>query len=516
MEAVGHSLVLASLAPGAFLAGLKVGQPLRDAVAICPTLSTEHRDHEAEKEFLAELRLWATGYSPWVAEEGEDGLVLDITGCSHLWGGETRMLQQIEANCKTYGLSLSAGLADTRGAAWALARFGQHKAGARHSGDDIDQEARATRSRSTRKQHWENAPVQDRACPETNYRIAPPGKIHGMIAPLPVAALRLEPAIVEEITRLGLRRIGDLIGQPRAALARRFGKAVALRLDQAFGTAPEALSPHQAEARLAIRLALPDPIGLLGDMVAALDRLLAKLCTRLEEEGSAARTLRLQLVSTDGAVQYLSATLARPSSDPDRIRPLLAMQFPELDIGFGIDMLRLEATQVEYQTRPEASHSTIGSGRSVDYSRTHALTDLIARIGVRIGVDMITLRHPADSHLPERSSLVFSAAWAESYGDWPVCRGVERPLLIWPPEFVTMQDRSLPGLVCHWRGSEHPILTATGPERIAREWWLDEAEWRSGTRDYWQVTIGACQRLWLFFAHGGALSAGWFCHGRFA
>ncbi|MGB8621560.1 MAG: DNA polymerase Y family protein, partial [Paracoccaceae bacterium] len=59
-------------------------------------------------------------------------------------------------------------------------------------------------------------------------------------------------------------------------------------------------------------------------------------------------------------------------------------------------------------------------------------------------------------------------------------------------------------------------ISATGPERIAPEWWLDEPDWRSGVRDYWRVETDRGDRLWLYYAYGAALSAGWFCHGRFA
>ncbi|MFT6105112.1 MAG: protein ImuB, partial [Paracoccaceae bacterium] len=67
-----------------------------------------------------------------------------------------------------------------------------------------------------------------------------------------------------------------------------------------------------------------------------------------------------------------------------------------------------------------------------------------------------------------------------------------------------------------WRRRTLRITHATGPERIAPEWWLDDADWRTGIRDYWRVETETGERLWLYHAHGGVLSAGWFCHGIFA
>ena len=347
-------------------------------------------------------------------------------------------------------------------------------------------------------------------------RIAAPGTAHSALAALPVAALRLEPEVVEQLTRLGLRRIGDLAGQPRAALARRFGKGLVLRLDQAFGMAPEPISPAAAAPRFSTRLTLPDPIGLEADIMAGLDRLLDRLCTMLTDRGQSARLLRLQAWRSDGTMQAIDVGLARPVADPARIRPLFALKMPGLDAGFGIDMLRLEALQTEpIRTRTQVGHLQAGDAVRTRLGESTGLEDLISRLGARVGLDAITRRHPGNSHIPEKTALTLSAAWSEPARDWPA-PAAPRPLLLWRPEPVTAPDTPTPPAGFRWRGRRLITAAATGPERIAPEWWLDEPDWRTGLRDYWRITCAEGDRLWLFFAHGATMSPGWFCHGAFA
>ncbi len=514
----GNALMLRALSVGASAAGLRPGQPLRDAQAMCPALLTRPEDRAAEAAFLTVLRRWAGQFSPWVAEEAPDGLMIDLTGCAHLFGGEPQLVAQIEQDCADLGLSLRAGLADTVGAAWALARYAGAGAEAGRSGDAIEQEARATRARAAKRRHWERggaAPATPSAAGPAG-RIAPPGQSHMALRDLPVTALRLDPEMVEQLTRLGLRRIGDLAGQPRASLARRFGKGLVLRLDQAFGSAPEPVSPAKPPPLYAVRLTLPEPIGLESDILAALDRMLPRLATHLEAAGRGARRVRLQVFRTDHTQQSVEVALARASANPDRLRPLLEMKIGDLDAGFGIDMIRLEAVRTEpIHAKQAAGHLEAARRGAARQSPEAAIDDLMGRIGARIGIEAITRRHPGNSHIPEKSAQVLAAAWSEPARDWPA-PPAPRPLLLWRPEPIAAPEHPTPPAQFRWRGRDLTLAEATGPERIAPEWWLDEPDWRSGVRDYWQVVTAEGDRLWLYYAHGAAMSAGWFCQGSFA
>lgn len=514
----GAAQVLDSLSTAASAAGLHLGQPLRDAQAICPELLTRPADPPGETAFLAALRRWAGKVSPWVAAQPDNTLVIDLTGCAHLFGGEEAVIALLERDCTDIGLSLQAGLADTLGGAWALAHYAGRTLNPLRSGDAIDQEARATRSRAGKRRHWTRGGTAPRAAlaPVAGTRIAPPGRIRQVLAPLPVAALRLAPETEAGLARVGLRRIEDLAGLPRAALARRFGLEVGRRLDQALGREPEPVSPAAPDTVFAVRLTLPEPIGLRDDLIAGIDRLLPPLGDKLAAAGRGARRLQMELLRCDQTRQSFDLGLARPSADPARLRPLLLQKLDAVDAGFGIDVIRLEAVQTEpVHATQHAGHAE--ASRAAEAARPPtALDDLLGRLGARIGLEAVTRWHPADSHIPEKGATVLAAAWSAPHeGDWP---GSDRPrpLTLFPPEPVQARDAPAPPARFRWRGQTLDLAGAVGPERLAPEWWLDDPNWRSGVRDYWRVETADGRRLWLYYAYGGAMSSGWFCQGQFA
>jgi protein ImuB len=517
--------VLTSLSAGAEAAGLRPGQPLRDATAMCPALVTRPEDAGAEGAFLSALRRWVGKYSPWVAEEPPDALTVDLTGCAHLFGGEAQLLAEVEGDAARMGLTLRAGIADTVGAAWALARFAGAGAAAGRSGDAIEQEARATRSRAARRRGA--VPDAALAAPAGPVRtpqgtVAAPGMLRQALAGLPVGALRLSGDTVEGLARLGLRRVGDILGMPRAALARRFGTEVLRRIDQALGTEPEPVSPARAPLHFAVRLTLPEPVGLQADVTAGLDRLLPALCERLRAAGRGARRVRFEGWRTDGTVARIEVGLARPCDAPDAIRPLLALKLDTMEAGFGFDVLRLAAPLTEaVQVRQVAGHAmaTAEARRRGAGEAGVALADLIGRLGARLGTEAVLRLHPAESHIPEKAAMALMAAWADpAPGPWPA-PAAPRPLVIFQPEPVEVPDGPADSQVpmrFRWRRQDMAVARAAGPERIAPEWWLDDPAWRSGPRDYWRVETAAGDRLWLFQARGGAVPGGWFAQGVFA
>ncbi|HSF64453.1 MAG TPA: DUF6504 family protein, partial [Paracoccaceae bacterium] len=425
---------------------------------------------------------------------------------------------EAEADCARLGLSLRAGLADTPGAAWALARHAGRGPVPDRTGDAIVSDARATRSRAARRRPGGPPPPEGvSATPLPQGVVAAPGHLRQALGGLPVAALRLPADTVADLAKLGLRRIEDLASLPRAALTRRFGTLVLRRLDQALGIDPEPISPARDDLHFAARLTLPDPIGLLADVQAGVDRILPVLCARLAAQGRGARRLRLEAFRCDGRVERAEVGFARPAADPATMQGLIALKLPGLDAGPGIDRLRIEAVLTEplHQGRhpgPRLDGGTAAGPRTAAL----ALEDLIGRLGARLGMEAVTRLHPADTHIPEKTAQVQMAAWsAPAPAPWPAPRA-PRPLLLFRPEVVEAPESPVLPDRFRWRRRDLTVAQATGPERLAPEWWLDDPAWRSGLRDYWRVQTVQGDRLWLFYAHGAEVSGGWFCQGCFA
>jgi protein ImuB len=505
------ALVLASLTAAAEAAGLRRGMALGDARAILPGLATRPADPAGVARTCGALRRWVGRFSPWVAEEAE-ALVLDVTGCAHLFGDEAGLVERIAAQAADFGFTLRLGLADTLGAAWAVARYAGASPLPAHAGDAIDQEARATRSRA-QKRRWERggAPPLRSGGGAPVPGLVPPGATLAHLGPLPVAALRLEPEAVERLQALGLGRIGALAALPRAAIARRFGPEVGQRLDQALGRTPEPVSPALPQPVFALRLSFPEPIGRSTDVLAGIDRLLPPLAARLSTAGKGARRVRLTLVRTDGGALVREVGLARPADEPAAIRPLLTLTLDDLDAGFGIESMRLEATTVE----PVSPRQHRGLLAATAAGQPEGLADLIGRIGAKLGLEALIRLHPADSHIPEKSATEMAAAFADPARDWPA-PAAPRPMVVFPPEPLAPAEDATPPERFVWRRRPRRSAAIFGPERITPEWWLDDPAWRSGPRDYWRVETDEGTRLWVFEAKGGETPGGWFAQGLFA
>lgn len=453
------------------------GQSLADARAVRPDLVTQPMDRAADTAVLDRLGRWAERYTPWVALDGIDGLMLDVSGCAHLMGGERALLADMQARITRSGLTARLALADTPGAAWALARFGE------------------------------------RAC-----TVSPVGGAGVDLADLPVAGLRLSPPTVQLLVRFGLARIGDLYTLPRAVLARRFESrqmldAVLSRLDQALGARHEPVNPRSAVAAWRSRVVLPEPILERAQIDSWLPRLIAELMALLETEQLGARALTLTLFGVDGAPQTAALRLARPTRDAAHVFSLFADRLDAIDPGFGFDALMLEAVLTEPLKPAAASFLVTGAGQDS--------AALIDRLVTRLGSAAIYRLDATDCALPEQAEAVIPAdAMARGAQE----RDVPRPLLLLDrpdPVSVIAEVPDGPPMRFSWRRVDHRIARAQGPERIAPEWWQTDALTGTSTartRDYYLVEDDQGRRYWLFRhgLYGEGEEAGapvWFLHG---
>jgi protein ImuB len=448
------ALRLMALNAPAFRLGLSRGQALAEARAIYPLLEAVDADPGADARLLAGIADWADRYTPLVALDGADGLLLDITGCAHLFGGEAAMVDDLLVRLEAHGFAAGAAIADSPGAASAAARF-------------------------------------------TEIAVVPAGAAAEMLKPLPMAALRLPFETVAMLERVGLKRIGQIIGAPRAPLAARFGAGLIERLDQALGIDEEAISPRRAMPALLAERRFAEPIGLVGDVAAAVASLAGTLSQRLEERGVGGRSFELALYRVDGVVSRAEIRTGRPLRTPRLIGELFAEKFAmlgdELDAGFGFELVRLSVLTID-ETMPAQIDLVGETDGEADLDR------LIDRIGVRLGLDRIVRMAARESHVPERSAIAVPAAdgaaavaWPEPAEDEPI----DRPLRLFaraePVEAIAEIPEG-PPLRFRWRRALYEVTRAEGPERIAAEWWREDGL----TRDYYRVEDRAGHRFWLY------------------
>jgi protein ImuB len=495
----GARVMLAAVDDTAALAGLAPGMPLAGAHALAPDLETAPHDPQGDAAALARLATWCEGYSPWTASDGLElggaaGLRLDATGCAHLFGGEPALLADQEAWLAGLGFTARAALAETLGAAWALARFGPPQGASE---------------------------TLLRVVP----RVVPPGGLRAALAPLPPAALRLPAETCELLARLGLRRIGDLLELPPAVLVPRFGPLLARRLRQALGAEAEPLTPGAPPPPPQVRRLFAEPIATPEDLARALENLSAVLCQRLEAEGLGARRLVLTAVKVDGGRQHLSVGTSRPRRDPDHLAYLFRDRLERLDPGFGVEAMTLSAAVVEPLAARQASlagHDLAGGGGGPSGEGT-GLSDLLDRLTNRLGAGGVYGLVPCASHLPERAVTAGPALDVlKPPQSWR--RGQPRPLRLFdPPQPVEalalLPDH--PPQRFRWRRLQHRVVRAEGPERLTGEWWGGDVPSVPGaipgtvlepeTRDYFRVEDEDGRRYWLYRSAGD-----WFLHGLFA
>jgi protein ImuB len=468
---------LAAVDDAAAACGLHVGQKAADAAALCPELVTADHDPEGDRAALEVLCDWCVRFSPAVAIDGLDGLFLDIEGVAHLWGGEGAMLDDLLARLERWGAPARGAIADTPGAAWALARFAPDRT---------------------------IAPIG-----------APPQGQAPLLAALPVAALRLDAAAQAQLPRLGLFQVGQLLALPRVQLTRRFGAGTVLRIDQALGAAREPLAFRRPVTPWFERLAFAEPISAPDDLARAAGDIAALLCARLEAEGQGARRFELVFHRLDGRDQPVRIGLSRPGRDAGRVTRLLKPKLETVDPGFGIEVVTLWAADVEALSAAQRSLDAEGG-----VSLEEGLAPLVDRLVNRLGEDRVWRADPHESHVPERAVVRRAPLAPTTQAAWDPQR--PRPTRLFRrPEAIAVIAKlpDDPPVRFTWRGQSHRVRLAEGPERIGQEWWRQAFDdiGPGKVRDYYRVENDAGERFWIFRAglYGGDDAPKWWLHGLF-
>jgi protein ImuB len=452
--------------------GVRPGLALAQAQARVPDLHIEPADPAADAAALARLALWALRrYSPVVAIDLPDGLLIDATGVAHLFGGETALLDELRVRLTAARLGSRVALAGTVGAAHALARFGPRPA-----------------------------------------MIVASGETDAEVASLPLAALRLDPTLVERLRRLGFESIADLAATPRAPLALRFGSEPGRRLDQMFGRLAEPIQPIRWPELIQVRHAFAEPIAAPETLARYIGQLVEALCPLLEAQGLGARRLDLLFHRVDNLVQAVRVGTAKPVREVKRLTRLLTDRLENVDPGFGVEVMTLAAILVE----PLAYRQDDTLGRTADAD----VSDLVDILANRIGADKLYRAAPAESDLPERAVRRVAPVAPPVGATWPA--NWPRPSrLLSPPEPVDtvalLPDQ--PPVHFIWRGVRRRVRRADGPERVFGEWWHRDPE-TAAVRDYFVVEDESGERFWLYRSGDGEDPATgdlrWYVHGVFA
>ncbi len=481
-------LSLRAVDAAARAAGLAPGMALADARALEPGLAVADADPDGDAAALDRLCDWCQRYTPWASVDpaaemgqGAGGLLLDVTGCAHLFRGEYGLLADLEGRLERAGLSARAAIAPTIGAAWAVARHGL-------------------------------SPV------------IPAGGSLDALAGLPLEALRLPPATVAALRRVGLRRVSDLYGKPRASLAARYGSVVALRLDQALGDLEEPLNPRRPVPPHLARLAFAEPVSTPEDMERAAARLLAEVCRGLVRTGEGARRLLLAAYRIDAGheapPQVLEVGTSRPARDPAHLLRLFREKLDRLEPGPGFELMTLTVPAAD----PFVAAQEDMAAETAAGSSTLPVGELVDRLGARLGLRRIVRPLPRESWIPERAVAMVpaEAPAAPPPRAWPADRGRPVRLLARPePVDAIAPVPDDPPVMFRWRGGLYRVTQAEGPERIAPEWWCrpgDDPADADELRDYYRVQDTDGRRFWLYrlglFAPDR--QARWFLHGFLA
>lgn len=466
---------LAAVDPAAGRLGLTPGMSLADARARTPVLRTLVHRPDRDDALLSRMLEDFGRFTPMIALDPPHGLMLDVTGCAHLFGGEAGLIRAVETRAGRGGLQIRVALAGTPQCARALARFGPGGL---------------------------FTPGQDRAAARR----------------LSVAALEAPDRAEQALRRAGLKRLGDLDDRPRAPLAARFGADFPARLARVLGDEDVRITPHRPAPPIVVDRVFFEPISAPEDIERVLSDLLIESADRLDRTGQGGRAFEAGFYRVDGVTRRIVTRTGRPTRDTPAVlrlfRERLAALSNPLDPGFGFDQIRMAVTATETLAPTQR-------GLDGDRPTDEDFSRLIDRLIARLGPEAVLRFAPQDSHMPERAQRMIPAATRAPDDDWTPPDPDAPPLrpmqMFHPPQPVETMAEVPDGspLRFRWRRVLHEVVRAEGPERIGGEWWRAPDQ---RTRDYYRVEDHEGRRFWLFRQglYGETAEPRWFIHGLFA
>jgi protein ImuB len=466
-ESFHGKMVIRALNLPAQRQGLYKGQSIADARAIVPDLIVKDLDAEMAGKALEKLGRWCIRFSPLVGLDPPDGLIMEASGCAHLWGGEDIYLQTIKEKLESFGISSRMAMADTIGMAWALSHYSAlqlHRANGRTPPDFLE---------------------------------------------LPIAGLRLDEAVQDHLMTLGLSSIRQLFALPLSVLNKRFPPSLCQRIKQCSGEEEEYFTPIELPEPFVIRLPCMEPIVTRTGVNIALERSITDLINLLQNEQQGIRKAVFTAFAADGKSYHAEIMTNRPSLNRDHLVKLFGLRLDQIKYSAGIDVFLLTATLTEaYQPAQEK----IWQGPAG--LQHQKIAEWIDQIEMRYGKSTVSRYLPSEHHLPEKAFKESTHLQEESKSNWhaPTRRPIQ---LVHPPEQieVTAPIPDYPPMMFRHKGKLHKIITADGPERIEQEWWVGTGK----HRDYYIVEDEEGKRYWLFRSghYDEAKTYSWYLHGYF-
>lgn len=470
--------------------GLTMGQSLTHARALFPSIKIIDADEKADEQDLIKFAHWMMRYSPHCAPYilgVKYALLLDITGCEHLFGGEEQLIADILRRFVGFGISARIACAPNKGSAWALAFYDKRaKSGLSIATEELSQ-----------------------------------------IDNLPIEAMRLNNKINDNLRALGLSKIGNLAQIAPSALVRRFGAEVLQALNRARGREAEAINPLREISPNKITHRILHAILTAEGLEPAMQVAVKKLCQLLASKSQGAKTMRLCFYRVDGVVFEINAAASLANNKPETwfmlLKERLDIEAEKMDLGFGVDLICAETPLAE-NLHAVAVAVDLDPLSAAAIQSAEAVHRLAERLSARIGTGNIIRLKPQENWVPEYAQTKTPAIDNESENiKIPEFLAARRPpFLLKRPENIKAiaEVPDGPPRQFMFRSLSFKVKSFKGPERIIEPLLAKNpnAEMPINThkiRDYYQVETQNGARFFLFRAgfYGSEIAPKWYVHG---
>jgi protein ImuB len=426
---------------------------------------------------LERLGARAQRLTPRVSLDPPDGLLLEVKGSLHLFGGVEGLSREMAGECSRLRMPSVLAVAPTPLAALALARAGL-KLG---------------------------IPASLIAAP-ASLVVTDPAQLVGKLSPLPLATLRWPQDTLDRLARIGVRTIGEALRLPRAGFARRFGTSQLLTLDRLTGRASDLKDSFEVRERFRRRRELTYELESHAALLAVLEPLLEELGRFLEARQCGVLALECRLQHRAIPPTRCVLRLAAPLADPTQLAALLGERLSAVVLPEPVRSCELRSGELVSRVLPSGGLWQPGEhgGRAAAQA-----PELIERLRARLGAEAVYGLRVVEDHRPEaawrmREPVLTTSGIQSGLQNDPVRNAVSdrRPLWLLPVPRQLNERDGLP----RRRG---PLRLLGEAERIETGWW-DGAE---VARDYYTAVDVRGGRLWVFREREPPHR--WFLHGVF-